>query len=136
MVAFGFIILILIIVDTRMSFLDLLVHLLYILMFLFAALWKKNRAITIGLFVYSIPFNLSLFKNYYTGWTEGGQIEDRFWLLGFIFSVASIILFVTGFSKNVNLITWTKEMKLKDYTIVLILLIVTAIIQITTRYFC
>src|SRR5437868_573206 len=64
--------------------LKLLDALFYLGVLLFGTLWLRNLASIFGLFLYSIDFNLQLFKNPLMGWNKGIEIESRFWVLGFI----------------------------------------------------
>src|SRR3954464_12551689 len=56
------------------------------IMFLFATLWRRNLALLLGIFFYSIHFNIELFKNEITGWDKGHDLANNLWTLGLVCS--------------------------------------------------
>ncbi len=121
--------------NKQIPILKLFDALFYLAVILFATLWKRNWAFIFGLFLYSIYFNLQLFKNPITGWIKGIELETRFWVLGFICLCMSLVLWLLGFSKNKDFADLTKEMEFKDSTLVIALLIEMLVIQSATRIF-
>ncbi len=131
----GFFFLLDLLVGKEAPLLNLIQELLYLVTLVFATLWLRNWAITIGIFLYSIHFNLQLFKNAFLGWSRGQQFASNFWVLGFMCATTALLLLFIGFSKNNNTTELTKEITFKDFTIVIILLIEIVVIQAGVRFY-
>jgi hypothetical protein len=115
------------------SALELIIDSLALTMFLFAALWKRNLAVIIGLALNSISFNIDLFTSRIVGWGKAELIGQNLFTFVLICDALCLILFLIGLSKKTTFPFLNQDIKFKDAFLVSILLAEILTIQTLTR---